>query len=129
MTSPLDLIARAAEIFGVTVADLTGPRRHRHLVQARQAAAWALKAHYPTMSMESIGQLLGNRDYSTIVHAIQRAEGLARENADYRERLRALVQGETRPPQRLVVSAASPDWSTWWVWQAYAGRSHQTLAA
>jgi chromosomal replication initiation ATPase DnaA len=124
-----EILTLAADLFGVTVDDLTGPRRHRHIVQARQAAAWSLRTCYPTMSMESIGQLLGGRDHSTIVHAIQRAEQLAREDAKYRERLRTLVSGEvveTRPPRR---NGDPPDWRAWWVWQSHAGRARVTLAA
>jgi chromosomal replication initiator protein len=117
-----EILAHAARLFGVTVDELASPRRYRHLVQARQATAWALKKCYPRLSMEAIGELLGGRDHSTIVHAIQRAEELAQADAHYRNQLHELITDA--PP-----TASAPPGIAWWARQACAGRVRLTPAA
>jgi DnaA-like protein len=69
-----DLIARAAQIFGLKVADLTGRSREHHIVEARQAAAYALRTRYAKLSLQAIGNLLGDRDHTTIIWAIKVVE-------------------------------------------------------
>jgi chromosomal replication initiation ATPase DnaA len=57
---------------------------------ARFAVAWALHKHDPRRSFQSIGEALGGRDHATILHAIERAETLARADAEYALRLAEL---------------------------------------
>jgi chromosomal replication initiator protein len=104
-----DVLSRTANLFGVTVADLTGPRRTPDLVQARFAAAYALRRHCQDMPLCAIGRALGGRDHSTIINALRRAEALARNDADYNAKLRTLL-GEPSPPevQRPVEAVAVP---------------------
>ncbi len=72
-----DILDRVADVFGVTLADLTGPRRTPDLVQARFAAAYALRGHCQDMPLCAIGAVLGGRDHSTIINALRRAEALS----------------------------------------------------
>ena len=87
----IDVIQTTAELFGITRDDLVGPSRARHIVEARQAAAYALRQRFPSMSLCQIGQLVGRKDHTTILHALQRAEQRAVANYDYALRLSALL--------------------------------------
>ena len=77
--TPKQLIATVAAAFDVTAADLTGQRRTRHIVLARQACAWVLRSATP-LSLAEIGRLLGGRDHTTIGYSV--AQMTARRAAD-----------------------------------------------
>ncbi|MFP5378118.1 MAG: chromosomal replication initiator protein DnaA [Acidimicrobiia bacterium] len=74
------VIETAAELFGFTPADLRGPSRGRPLVQARQVAMYVLRQlsdhSYPTIARE-----FGGRDHTTVIHAVNKIEGLIAERA------------------------------------------------
>lgn len=97
-----DLIALAARLFGVSVAAITGPGRARYVVEARQAAAYALRMRYKTLSLVEIGKLLGRHDHSTIIWAIKAAQARAARDPGYARRLAQLlaapVEQATAPP-------------------------------
>jgi chromosomal replication initiator protein len=78
-----ELLQTTCRVFGVTQGELLGPSRERRIAYARFALAWALRKHDPRRSFEAIGVTLGGRDHATILHAIARAEALARDDADY----------------------------------------------
>ncbi len=99
-----DILCRAANVFGVTIADLIGPRRTPDLVQARFAAAYALRRHCQDMPLCAIGAVLGGRDHSTIINALRRAEALAQRDTDYDANLRALVGEPFAPVTHSSVS-------------------------
>ncbi|HEY8400847.1 MAG TPA: chromosomal replication initiator protein DnaA [Cytophagaceae bacterium] len=58
-----------AEYFGVTVESLKAKTRKREIVIARQVAMYFAK-EYTNMSLKSIGYHFGNRDHSTVIHAL-----------------------------------------------------------
>lgn len=64
------IICAVAKAHGVSIRELIGPRRNRHLVYARQHAMWELRQHTDLSSVQ-IGVILGNRDHATILHGIK----------------------------------------------------------
>lgn len=67
-------ILRAVAIaHGLTVRDLTGPRRHKNLVRARHHAMWEIKQN-TGLSLPQIGRLLGGRDHTTVIHGLRQYE-------------------------------------------------------
>ncbi len=65
--------------FNVNQDDLKGPRRQKGLVFPRQIAMFIMyeECHMP---MERIGQVLGNRDHTTVLHGIEKIkESLTRD--------------------------------------------------
>lgn len=64
-------IRRIAEAHGITVADLKGECRARHMVAARRSAAAYLRSRGWTTPQ--IGKCLGGRDHTTILHLLRRA--------------------------------------------------------
>ncbi len=57
--------------FNVNQTDLTGPRRQKELVLPRQIAMFVMYEECK-MPMERIGQVLGNRDHTTIMHGVEK---------------------------------------------------------
>ncbi len=109
------ILHHVADVFGVTLADLTGPRRTPDLVQARFAAAYALRRHCQDMPLCAIGEALGGRDHSTIINALRRAEALAQRDADYDAKLRLLVDDLSPPKAQRGVGAMTPRRSRYWL--------------
>jgi len=67
-----DVAAVVCEVFGVTLNDLKSPRRTRKLFVPRHAFC-ALMKEFTSYSYPQIGATLGNRDHTTILHAVRRA--------------------------------------------------------
>lgn len=65
-----DIIAAVAEHYGLSVGDITGPRRQRYLVRPRFVAIGLCRALVdPPPSSQRLGQVFG-RDHSSILHAL-----------------------------------------------------------
>lgn len=97
-TLPSELIARVADAFGLTPADLTGPSRARRHFAARAAAAWLLRQRYPDLGLVAIGQLLGGRDHTTVMNAIARADARRATDRAYRALLDQIGQARALRP-------------------------------
>ncbi len=67
ITAPL-IIAQTAGYFSLTVEELTGPSRGRHLVMARQIAMYLCR-ELTDLSLPKIGAQFGNRDHTTVMYA------------------------------------------------------------
>jgi chromosomal replication initiation ATPase DnaA len=98
-----DCVIAAAEVWGVTPAQIAGRRRWRPVAEARQAAAW-LAAALTGQSETEIGRRL-DRDRTTISHAIGRTARRRVEDAALRE---ALERAE-----RLALALAAARGAAW----------------
>ncbi|MEO9322351.1 chromosomal replication initiator protein DnaA [Nocardioides sp. C4-1] len=67
ITAPL-IIAQTAAYFGLSIEELTGPSRGRHLVIARQIAMYLCR-ELTELSLPKIGAQFGNRDHTTVMYA------------------------------------------------------------
>ena len=70
----------AAEYYQVKVPQLKDKTRKREIVIARQVAMYFCK-EYTSHSLKSIGHYFGNRDHSTVIHAIQTVNDLMKDDA------------------------------------------------
>ena len=67
---------------GIKIADIKSKSRQKSTVFARSVAGYFLR-HYMGMSYATIGQVLGNRDHSTVMHSLNRIEsGLLKNNTE-----------------------------------------------
>ena len=64
------ILTQTAEVFRRTPDELVGRSRQRQIVEGRQAAMWAIRQRYPSLSLETIGTALGGRHYTTVMHAL-----------------------------------------------------------
>jgi len=69
---PDDVVAAVAPAFGLTVEDLRGPRRTRHVSEARDAAYYIIRRHV-RMGFQRMAECMGRADHSGVVHAVRRA--------------------------------------------------------
>lgn len=113
-TSPLivlRIIAEEANRFGYTPADILSPRREYALVFTRHLSIWRSKKE-TSWSLPRIGKAFGNKDHTSIMHAIRRIDALHRtgelENAiasvilykrrkDYEDERRLVFKGPRIP--------------------------------
>lgn len=72
--TPDHILATTARLFAVTVEEITGPSRSRHIVDARQVAMTVIRASTP-LSYPSIGLLFGGRHHRTVMSAVERVMG------------------------------------------------------
>lgn len=57
---------------GVTVEDVKGPRRLRHIVRPRQICIYEVVSQRPDLSYPQIGRMFGGRDHTTCLHAFRK---------------------------------------------------------
>jgi chromosomal replication initiator protein len=79
-TAPASLTIEAiqrevASYFGVKLADLKGPNRHRAIAHPRMVAMY-LARHLTSMSFPEIGNRFSGRDHSTVISAVRKIERL-----------------------------------------------------
>jgi len=102
-----EVLSQTADVFGRTPTELVGRSRQRPIVEARQAAMWAIRQRYPSFSLETIGMALGGRHYTTVMHALAAVEERAQRSASYRRQLQQLIVRVTTPARRLSPSVSS----------------------
>ncbi|HEX6150812.1 MAG TPA: chromosomal replication initiator protein DnaA [Nocardioides sp.] len=72
------IIAQTAAYFGLSIEELTGPSRGRHLVMARQIAMYLCR-ELTDLSLPKIGAEFGNRDHTTVMYADRKINTLLAE--------------------------------------------------
>jgi chromosomal replication initiator protein len=72
------IIAQTAAYFGVSIEELCGPSRGRHLVMARQIAMYLCR-ELTGLSLPKIGAQFGNRDHTTVMYADRKINQLLAE--------------------------------------------------
>ncbi len=97
-----ELITRVAAHYGVPRDVMRSAERRKSYVHARHVAAWALRRTLE-LSYAEIGQLLGDRDHSTMIYACAKVEERRRRDWEYARELdmmlgRPTLQLERRDP-------------------------------
>jgi chromosomal replication initiator protein len=82
--TPNTIIREASKFYGVTVKEIKGQRRLKNLVLPRQVCMYLLR-EMGGMGLQSIGELLGNRDHSTVVHGINKTSESIKESSFSKE--------------------------------------------
>ena len=73
VSSPKEILSHVAHYFTIKQVDLIGPKRDRHLVVPRQIAMYLMRIEL-NIPLVKVGQLLGNRDHTTIMHGVAKIE-------------------------------------------------------
>ncbi|MFO7674819.1 MAG: chromosomal replication initiator protein DnaA [bacterium] len=89
------IVAATADAFGVTVADLRGPRRTKQLALARQVAMYLLRKTL-SMSLKEVGYCLGGKDHTTVMYAVEKIDKLRITNLELDARILRLTAGINR---------------------------------
>jgi chromosomal replication initiator protein len=75
---------RVAEHFNIKLADMHSERRARAVARPRQVAMFLAK-QLTTRSLPEIGRKFGNRDHTTVMHAVRKIEELCTLDAGFSE--------------------------------------------
>lgn len=67
------ILEATAEVFNFTLDQITGGSRRRPLVDARQIAMYVTR-NMTDLSYPEIGRAFGNRDHTTVIHAVRKIE-------------------------------------------------------
>jgi chromosomal replication initiator protein len=69
--------------------DIRSPRRAQPLARARHLIAY-LAHEYAGFSLPALGQALGNRDHTTVLHSVRKAKELLTRDPDFAQLLRSV---------------------------------------
>ena len=75
---------RVAQHFNIKVAEMHSPRRARAVARPRQVAMYLAK-QLTSRSLPEIGRKFGNRDHTTVMHAVRKIEELRAKDASFAE--------------------------------------------
>ena len=75
---------RVAEHWGLRITDMTSSRRARTVARPRQVAMYLAK-QFTDRSLPEIGRMFGNRDHTTVMHAIGRVTELMAGDPEFKE--------------------------------------------
>jgi len=85
------ILEKVSERYGFTVEEITGKSRRRPLVTARQVAMYVVR-ELTELSYPAIGREFGDRDHTTVMHAVSKIEALMAERKAIFHQVQALVQ-------------------------------------
>jgi chromosomal replication initiator protein len=80
-----------ADYYGVDIEALRGQKRDRAIVMPRQIAMYLMRAE-TDVSLLRIGQELGGRDHSTVLHACDKIDRETQQNEELRRELAAVKE-------------------------------------
>jgi len=105
------VVEAAAGYFGVPAEQLLGRSRAPRLALARQVAMYLCR-ELAGLSLPEVGQAVGGRDHSTVLHAVRKVHGLvqaggpvAEQVADLSRRLAGAAAATGPPPLQSVHAA------------------------
>ena len=83
------ILDATAELFNFSVDQITGGSRRRPLVDARQIAMYVTR-NLTDLSYPEIGRAFGNRDHTTVIHAVRKIEHHMTERKDIFDKVQDL---------------------------------------
>jgi chromosomal replication initiator protein len=91
MATPERIAQVVADYYGVEIEALRGQKRDRAIVMPRQIAMYLMRAE-TDVSLLRIGQELGGRDHSTVLHACEKIDRETQQNEELRRELAAVKE-------------------------------------
>jgi chromosomal replication initiator protein len=88
--TPALVLEAVSEAFGFSVEELTGPKRQRPLVRARQVGMYLLR-ELTDYSYPAIGREFGGRDHTTVIHAFDKITQFMMEDRQTYEQVTNLI--------------------------------------
>jgi len=84
-----DILRMVSRHYGVSKSDLLSQRRHRSIVHPRQIGMYLAK-QMTTRSLPEIGRRFGNRDHTTVLHAVRKITKELDDNMRLKEEIEEL---------------------------------------
>ncbi len=86
MPSPEVIIEETGKCYGIEVDDIMSSTRIKEVTMARQVAMYIIR-QLTKLSLKDIGRVFG-RDYTTVIHSLEKVEGLIKEDRETAENIR-----------------------------------------
>ncbi|MFC1625575.1 chromosomal replication initiator protein DnaA [Patescibacteria group bacterium] len=83
-TTPPELISSVCKYYSIGKRSLLGASRVRPVARPRQVLMYLLRTHLG-LTLEEVGRVVGGRDHSTVMHAVEKITQLASTNVQIRE--------------------------------------------
>jgi chromosomal replication initiator protein len=84
VTSAKKVAELVAEFYNITLEDLIKQSRKKEFVKPRQIAMYIIRKQLDS-SFPSIGDFFGGRDHTTVMHAVEKMEGLLQEKPEFKQ--------------------------------------------
>lgn len=86
----MDVQAQVADYYHIPIGEMVSQRRSRSVARPRQVAMYLSRAFTP-QSLPEIGRRFGNRDHTTVIHAIRMVERLREADSDFDNDVRQIT--------------------------------------
>ncbi|MGH2484417.1 MAG: chromosomal replication initiator protein DnaA [Ktedonobacterales bacterium] len=86
-----EVLAAVADYYRMSTEDLCGKQRDKHIVVPRQIAMYLMRQETDASLLE-VGQALGGRDHSTVLHGYEKISREVNENTTLRKEVLAIRQ-------------------------------------
>ncbi len=83
---PIKVISVVAKYFDYRNKDLTGKSRKADLVAARHVAMYLLREELG-LQLAKVGELMGGRDHTTVMHGVEKIKGEVETDKDVRNKV------------------------------------------
>jgi chromosomal replication initiator protein len=90
VVTPEVILEETAKMFGWTIEELCGRSRRRPLVTARQIGMYVFR-EMTDFSFPQIARVFGNRDHTTVMHAVEKITALMAERRNIYEQVSELI--------------------------------------
>ena len=90
-----DILRIVSRHYAVSKQDILSDRRHRSVVRPRQVGMYLAK-HLTSRSLPEIGRRFGNRDHTTVLHAIRKIDREVGENPRLKDEIEELKRQLSR---------------------------------
>lgn len=87
--TPKRIIQEVCAYYTVSQKDIKGARRLKEIARPRQITMYLLRS-LTDLSLVEIGQLLGGRDHTTVIHGEQKVQNLIEDNSQIREQINVI---------------------------------------
>ena len=89
--TPQMILEATAVSYGFSIEAICGPSRTRPLVTARQVAMYLVR-NLTDYSYPAIARVFGNRDHTTVIHAVDKITGQMQQRRQIYEQVTELIQ-------------------------------------
>ncbi len=86
LVSPKNIMAVVADFYNVSIDDLIKQSRKKEYVLPRQISMYIIRKELET-SLPMIGEIFGGRDHTTVIHAVDKIQNLAKQKENLRQEL------------------------------------------
>ena len=82
---------KVSQHFNIKMSDMSSARRSRTVARPRQVAMY-LSKNLTSRSLPEIGRRFGNRDHTTVIHAVKKVEELRSKDLSFDEDVQLLIR-------------------------------------